>query len=127
MLRAAAWLLAAPLAAAFGAAVDRYARTAAGPRTVVVPPPAPGATSFADGVIVSRPASPDEPLRVLSARCTHLGCLITHAAGDLLVCPCHGSRFRLDGTVVSGPAVRPLATLPYEVDPKTGNLVVHGA
>ncbi len=45
----------------------------------------------------------------LSAVCTHLGC-ITQWSPDigLIACPCHGSRFRDDGTVDRGPAPRPL-------------------
>lgn len=43
----------------------------------------------------------------LSARCTHLGCTV-HEEGKGFVCPCHGSRFTQDGSVVQGPADRPL-------------------
>ena len=41
------------------------------------------------------------------AVCTHLGCTPRHEA-DAFVCPCHGSRFSLEGQVVSGPATRAL-------------------
>ena len=52
----------------------------------------------------------DGTLHALSARCTHLGCLIrfNHAERSW-DCPCHGSRFGLDGRVLEGPAVRPLS------------------
>ncbi len=44
-----------------------------------------------------------------SAICTHLGCITQwKQEQDLIACPCHGSKFRRDGTVVSGPAPRPL-------------------
>jgi Rieske Fe-S protein len=36
--------------------------------------------------------------------CTHEGCTITGAAGDIYVCPCHGSRYDRNGQVVNGPA-----------------------
>ena len=36
--------------------------------------------------------------------CTHEGCTITGEAGDIYVCPCHGSRYDRNGQVVNGPA-----------------------
>ncbi|GHG50838.1 FAD-dependent oxidoreductase [Streptomyces griseocarneus] len=51
----------------------------------------------------------DGTLRAVSARCTHLGCLVAfNAAERTWECPCHGSRFAVDGTVLQGPATRPL-------------------
>jgi glycine/D-amino acid oxidase-like deaminating enzyme/nitrite reductase/ring-hydroxylating ferredoxin subunit len=48
-------------------------------------------------------------LSVLSARCTHLGCVVHfNDAERAWECPCHGSRFDVDGSVVQGPANRPL-------------------
>jgi cytochrome b6-f complex iron-sulfur subunit len=44
----------------------------------------------------------------VTATCTHEGCSITGYENNLFVCPCHGSRFTPAGTVVVGPATRPL-------------------
>ena len=54
-----------------------------------------------------------------TAICTHTGCEITEWAADeqLLVCPCHDSRFDVkDGAkVVDGPAPRNLPALPLKI------------
>ena len=43
-----------------------------------------------------------------SAVCTHAGCNVAEVIGASINCPCHGSRFNLDGTVANGPAKKPL-------------------
>jgi menaquinol-cytochrome c reductase iron-sulfur subunit len=44
-----------------------------------------------------------------SPRCTHLGCAYHwEEPRNQFVCPCHESRFSIDGKVLRGPAARPL-------------------
>jgi len=50
----------------------------------------------------------------LSLICTHLGCTVT-VSEDALSCPCHGSRFDRQGTVLKGPADRSLERIKVEL------------
>ncbi len=51
----------------------------------------------------------DGTAHAVSPTCTHLGCLVAfNRAEKAWECPCHGSRFGLDGAVLQGPATRPL-------------------
>ncbi|SFP04730.1 Glycine/D-amino acid oxidase [Amycolatopsis arida] len=48
-------------------------------------------------------------LHAVSLRCTHLGCYLRfNSAERSWDCPCHGSRFDVDGNVLEGPATAPL-------------------
>lgn len=52
---------------------------------------------------------PNNQVIAFSPQCTHLGCAVhwddtTHE----FVCPCHSSAFSIDGSVLGGPAPRPL-------------------
>jgi len=52
-------------------------------------------------------------VHAVSARCTHLGCLVAfNRAERAWECPCHGSRFDPDGRILQGPATRPLEQRP---------------
>ena len=64
-------------------------------------------------VYLRKPAS--GPVEALSARCTHLGCTVHWVPGAArFQCPCHGSQFAADGSVLHGPAERPLDRLPVQ-------------
>jgi cytochrome b6-f complex iron-sulfur subunit len=67
----------------------------------------------ADTAPVSEPAgrfwvsNANEGLVVLYAVCTHLGCLPKWVdVNHRFECPCHGSKFQLNGTYIEGPAPR---------------------
>ncbi len=48
----------------------------------------------------------------LSRRCPHLGCLVGFdSEKDEFVCPCHQSRFNLEGRYLAGPAKKDLSLL----------------
>ncbi|MFC7969071.1 Rieske (2Fe-2S) protein [Streptomyces cinereoruber] len=70
--------------------------------------PVGGGTVFAEEkVVVTQPTAGE--FKAFSAVCTHQGCLVNKVADGTVDCPCHGSRFRVaDGSVVTGPATRPL-------------------
>ncbi len=54
----------------------------------------------------------DGVLHERSAVCTHLGCVVQWNGGEKSWdCPCHGSRFAVDGHVLNGPAKAPLAAV----------------
>ncbi|MFB7933165.1 FAD-dependent oxidoreductase [Streptomyces sp. NPDC056039] len=72
-------------------------------------PPGEGAVVRADGHRLAVYRDDDGSLHAVSARCTHLGCLVAfNGAERAWECPCHGSRFDTDGKVIQGPATKPL-------------------
>jgi Rieske Fe-S protein len=57
----------------------------------------------------------DGTLVAVSPTCTHLGCQVNwNRAERSWDCPCHGSRFAPDGSVLHGPAVHRLERKPLE-------------
>ena len=50
-----------------------------------------------------------DKITIRSAKCTHMGCIVHwNNAEETWDCPCHGTRFSPDGTVLEGPAFHPL-------------------
>jgi len=112
--------------------------------TVVLPSPVSGLITLqldqpADGmqqlaqvggsVLGKSPGMPDpiilvradaSTINAIDARCTHQGCIVGfNAVNYSLDCPCHGSSFELDGTIINGPAARQMTTYPTTFDGKT--------
>jgi glycine/D-amino acid oxidase-like deaminating enzyme/nitrite reductase/ring-hydroxylating ferredoxin subunit len=54
----------------------------------------------------------DSQIHVRSATCTHMGCYVHfNTAERTWDCPCHGSRFKVNGEVLAGPAEEPLGEI----------------
>ncbi len=66
-----------------------------------------GSGVIVDKVVVTQPTA--GVYKGFSATCTHAGCTVNKIADGTIDCPCHGSKFNLDGTVAKGPAQKPLA------------------
>ncbi|HET7785882.1 MAG TPA: Rieske (2Fe-2S) protein [Myxococcales bacterium] len=86
------------------------------------------------GAVVVRPAGSSSGYLVaftgqgylaMRAQCPHAGCDVAWVPEDREAeCPCHGSRFAGDGTVLNPPATTNLTAYPAETD-GGGNVVVH--
>ncbi|MFC2088064.1 ubiquinol-cytochrome c reductase iron-sulfur subunit [Calditrichota bacterium] len=61
---------------------------------------------------------------VFSARCSHLGCIINKTENNEFICPCHGSRYSLNGEVLKGPADKKLTALNFKIDDKNGKILI---
>jgi glycine/D-amino acid oxidase-like deaminating enzyme/nitrite reductase/ring-hydroxylating ferredoxin subunit len=62
-----------------------------------------------DGRKVAASRNEHGRVTLLSPVCTHMGCLVAwNSAEGTWDCPCHGSRFKSNGEVLSGPAETPL-------------------
>jgi Rieske Fe-S protein len=124
------------LAATALAACTTYGRKPAASSSPSAPGPAPsgpanaiaktsdvpvGSGVIVDDIVVTQPSA--GVFKGLSATCTHQGCTVSEVAGGTINCPCHGSKFNLDGSVANGPASRPLAAEPISV---RGDSIVRG-
>jgi len=68
-----------------------------------------GKTIRVDGERLAVYRDPHGTLHAVSPVCTHLGCHVRfNAAEATWDCPCHGSRFDVEGRVLDGPAMRNL-------------------
>jgi nitrite reductase/ring-hydroxylating ferredoxin subunit len=70
--------------------------------------PVGGGVILADQDTVVTQPQPGQ-FRAFSATCTHLGCQVERVSDGTIKCPCHGSQYSVaDGSVVHGPAPKPL-------------------
>jgi glycine/D-amino acid oxidase-like deaminating enzyme/nitrite reductase/ring-hydroxylating ferredoxin subunit len=70
-----------------------------------------------DGEKVAVSKDANDEVRSVSPICTHMGCTVEWNADQRTWdCPCHGSRFFQDGTILQGPAREPLAPLTVSRD-----------
>ena len=80
-----------------------------------------GSGVIVDDIVITQPTA--GTFTGLSSVCTHAGCNVSEVVDGVIVCPCHGSKFNLDGTVAKGPATKPLAAKPVAVQ---GDSIVAG-
>jgi nitrite reductase/ring-hydroxylating ferredoxin subunit len=84
---------------------------AAGHERLATLAPGEGAVVRIEGETLAISRGRDGSLTAVSPRCTHLGCYVGwNAAEQTWDCPCHGSRYLADGTLIEGPAVADLAS-----------------
>ncbi len=51
----------------------------------------------------------DGDFHLVDSTCTHMGCEVNWNSGERTWdCPCHGSRYSIEGEVLEGPSVEPL-------------------
>lgn len=77
----------------------------------------PSLTEPGGSAVISRPDAlldvwvlhrADDSFAAVWRVCTHGACDVEVRTNEQFECPCHGSVFAIDGTVVRGPATRPL-------------------
>jgi Rieske Fe-S protein len=86
-----------------GAPAPAPAPAAALTKTTDVPV---GSGVIVDETVVTQPTA--GVFKGFSTVCPHAGCNVSKVENGNIVCPCHGSRFSLEGAVVQGPAKGPL-------------------
>ena len=77
---------------------------------------------------VKRTALSPAAFQAFSMACTHAGCLTDIVNAQRFDCPCHGSRFDVNGNVINGPftgeSIGPLQKINTSYDPATDTLTI---
>ncbi len=56
------------------------------------------------------------PTKVLDSHCTHMGCIVNFDSKiNEFICPCHGSRYNINGINIKGPTKKPLYTESFKL------------
>ena len=80
-----------------------------------------GSGVIVDDLVLTQPSA--GVFKGFSAVCTHAGCTVSEVVDGTIICPCHGSQFKLDGSVAKGPATTPLESKAVTVE---GDSIVAG-
>jgi Rieske Fe-S protein len=80
-----------------------------------------GSGVIVDDIVVTQPTA--GVFKGFSSVCTHAGCNVSKIENGTIDCPCHGSKFSLEGAVVHGPAKDPLEAKAVSVQ---GDSIVAG-
>jgi Rieske Fe-S protein len=80
-----------------------------------------GSGVIVDGIVVTQPTA--GVFKGFSTVCPHKGCDVSKVEDGTIDCPCHGSKFNLEGAVVNGPATSPLTPKAVSVQ---GDSIVAG-
>ncbi len=76
-----------------------------------------GYSQVVDRTVVYLVRTGEQDVRALQSTCTHLGCRTSYdRKAKLILCPCHGGVFDVQGHVVSGPPPTPLPTLATRIE-----------
>ncbi|MDT5000745.1 MAG: hypothetical protein QOK12_2850 [Mycobacterium sp.] len=80
-----------------------------------------GSGVILDDIVLTQPTA--GVFKGFSSVCTHAGCKVSKIENGTIDCPCHGSKFSLEGAVVNGPAKDPLEAKAVSVQ---GDSIVAG-
>jgi len=119
-LRSLSWLITLPFVILAGHTINRHVQVSEKKEIKVSNNLSNGITFFDDFIVIKN----DNDQSFYSSRCPHLGCRISSEGNGELVCPCHGSRFDLNGKNIKGPANRSLQKLDYTKDTSSGEFII---